>query len=65
MPVTVRLATGEGMARILIVDDDPDIRQLAAIVLDAAGHTVVTARTARPRSARSPSIRPTLSCSIA
>jgi DNA-binding response OmpR family regulator len=31
------------MARILVVDDDPDIRRLISVVLVHAGHKVVTA----------------------
>jgi DNA-binding response OmpR family regulator len=32
------------MAKILIVDDDPDIRDAASIILESAGHEVVTAQ---------------------
>jgi len=32
------------MAKILIVDDDPDIREAASIILESAGHEVVTAQ---------------------
>lgn len=28
--------------RILVVDDEPDIRQLVALILESAGHTVTT-----------------------
>ena len=31
------------MARILVVDDEPDIRRVVVIVLERAGHVVVTA----------------------
>jgi len=30
-------------AKILVVDDDPDMRETLQIILEAAGHTVVTA----------------------
>ena len=32
------------MAKILIVDDDPDIRDAASIILESAGYEVVTAQ---------------------
>lgn len=33
--------------RILLIDDDPDIRLLAGFVLEAAGHQLVTAESAQ------------------
>ena len=32
------------MAVILVVDDEPDVRELAAVVLADAGHAVLTAK---------------------
>ena len=32
------------MARILIVDDEPDIRYMMRVILESAGHTVTEAR---------------------
>lgn len=32
------------MAVILVVDDEPDVRELAAVVLEDAGHAVLTAK---------------------
>lgn len=31
------------MPQILIVDDEPDIRQLLALILESSGHTIMTA----------------------
>ena len=52
---------GEGLKRILLVDDDPDIRDVATLALRATGgYTVEPCASAREAVDRSPSFRPDL-----
>lgn len=47
----------EEAIRILVVDDEPDIRRICRILLETGGYTVLEARRARRRSSRSGSTR--------
>jgi DNA-binding response OmpR family regulator len=51
------------MARVLVVDDEPDILLLHRLNLEAAGHEVLLAADGMRRSSGSPRTRPTSSCS--
>jgi DNA-binding response OmpR family regulator len=48
------------MPRILVIDDDPDIREFLSDVLNAAGHTVFTASDGREGLRRYWELRPDL-----
>ena len=50
----------ETMPRILVIDDDPDIREFLSDVLTAAGHTVFTADDGRAGLRRYWELRPEL-----
>jgi CheY-like chemotaxis protein len=48
------------MATVLFADDDPDIRELARLLLHKHGHQVVTAEDGMAAIAMLPSVRPAL-----
>ena len=49
-----------GMARILVVEDSPDIRELVRVLLEGAGHEVLTASDGQEGVTRAREIRPDL-----
>ena len=52
-----------GVSRIVVVDDDPDVRELIEYKLVQSGHEVPTSRTARRRCDSCPRCDPSWSCS--
>ena len=51
---------GDGLLRVLVVDDDPDIRTLLAMNLELSGYRVTEARDGREGSALARDLRPDL-----